>query len=89
MLSVINKCSVKRFFLSLQASDDDAPGLDWTNETDRLMACQMCIKLADINGPCKRKDIHLQWTYRITEEFFEQVRDTFLGSKKWKNNGSA
>ncbi|XP_055335468.1 cGMP-inhibited 3',5'-cyclic phosphodiesterase 3A-like isoform X3 [Paramacrobiotus metropolitanus] len=55
-----------------KASDDDAPGLDWTNETDRLMACQMCIKLADINGPCKRKDLHLQWTYRITEEFFEQ-----------------
>ena len=56
-----------------QANDDDAPGLDWVNETDRLMALQMCIKLADINGPCKQKDLHLQWTYRITEEFFEQV----------------
>lgn len=33
---------------------------------------EMCIKLADINGPCKSHDIHVQWTYRISEEFYEQ-----------------
>ena len=33
----------------------------------------MCIKLADINGPCKIHDIHVQWTHRIAEEFYEQV----------------
>lgn len=32
----------------------------------------MTIKLADINGPCKRHDIHLNWTYRIADEFHEQ-----------------
>ncbi|KFM58741.1 cGMP-inhibited 3',5'-cyclic phosphodiesterase A, partial [Stegodyphus mimosarum] len=42
------------------------------SETDRLLAMEMCIKLADINGPCKRHDIHVQWTYRIAEEFYEQ-----------------
>lgn len=33
---------------------------------------EMCIKLADINGPCKYHDIHVRWTYRIAEEFYEQ-----------------
>ena len=30
-------------------------------------------KMADINGPAKPKDLHKQWTYRISEEFYEQV----------------
>jgi hypothetical protein len=34
---------------------------------------QMVIKLADINGPAKIKDLHTSWTYRIAEEFYEQV----------------
>lgn len=33
----------------------------------------MVIKLADINGPAKVKDLHTSWTYRIAEEFYEQV----------------
>ena len=37
-----------------------------------MLVLQMTIKLADINGPCKRHDIHLKWTYRIAEEFYEQ-----------------
>ena len=32
----------------------------------------MTIKLADINGPCKVRDIHEEWTHRIAEEFYEQ-----------------
>ncbi|GIY26465.1 cGMP-inhibited 3',5'-cyclic phosphodiesterase B [Caerostris extrusa] len=54
------------------ANDDEAPGIDWMSEADRLLAMEMCIKLADINGPCKRHDIHIQWTHRIAEEFYEQ-----------------
>ena len=54
-------------------NDDDAPGIIWTSETDRLLVSNMIIKLADINGPCKVKDLHVSWTYRITEEFYEQV----------------
>lgn len=55
-----------------QVNEDDSPGIDWFSETDRLLVLQMTIKLADINGPCKRHDIHLQWTLRIAEEFYEQ-----------------
>lgn len=49
-------------------------GIDWTNENDRLLVCQMCIKLADVNGPLKSKELHLQWTEGIVNEFYEQVR---------------
>ena len=44
-------------------------------ETDRLLILQMVIKLADINGPAKVHPLHLQWTMRIAEEFYEQVGD--------------
>lgn len=56
-----------------QVNDEDAAGIDWTLETDRLLVTQMVIKLADINGPSKKQDLHQQWTYRIAEEFYEQV----------------
>lgn len=52
---------------------NDEVGIDWTNENDRLLVCQMCIKLADINGPAKCKELHLQWTEGIVNEFYEQV----------------
>ncbi|XP_028967600.1 cGMP-inhibited 3',5'-cyclic phosphodiesterase A-like [Galendromus occidentalis] len=50
----------------------DGSGLDWTNEADRLLVSEMAIKLSDINGPCKKRDIHVRWTHRIVEEFYEQ-----------------
>lgn len=53
-------------------------GIDWSNENDRLLVCQMCIKLADVNGPLKHKDLHLQWTEGIVNEFYEQVHNTFM-----------
>ena len=53
--------------------DQQSAGIDWSNENDRLLVCQMCIKLADINGPLKCKDLHLQWTEGIVNEFYEQV----------------
>lgn len=56
-----------------QVGDDPSTGVDWSNENDRLLVCQMCIKLADINGPLKCKDLHLQWTEGIVNEFYEQV----------------
>ena len=54
-------------------NDEQAPGLDWTQETDRLLTMQMVIKMADINGPAKEHQLHYQWTMRIAEEFYEQV----------------
>ena len=53
-------------------NEDDSTGIDWFVAAERLLVLEMCIKLADINGPCKRRDIHVQWTNRIAEEFYEQ-----------------
>lgn len=58
-----------------QVNDSSSPGVDWFAETDRLLVMQMVIKLSDINGPCKSHDIHVQWTHRIAEEFYEQGDD--------------
>ncbi|XP_041746800.2 cGMP-inhibited 3',5'-cyclic phosphodiesterase A-like [Coregonus clupeaformis] len=55
-----------------KVGNDMTRGIDWSNENDRLLVCQMCIKLADINGPLKHKDLHLQWTKGIVDEFYEQ-----------------
>lgn len=52
---------------------DSGAGIDWSLEADRLLASQVCIKMADISGPSKQKDIHQRWTERIVEEFYEQV----------------
>ncbi|XP_053364652.1 cGMP-inhibited 3',5'-cyclic phosphodiesterase 3A isoform X2 [Clarias gariepinus] len=55
-----------------KVGDEGCSGIDWSNENDRLLVCQMCIKLADVNGPLKHKDLHLQWTEGIVNEFYEQ-----------------
>lgn len=55
-----------------KVNDVNSPGIDWTNENDRLLVCQVCIKLADINGPAKVRDLHLKWTEGIVNEFYEQ-----------------
>ncbi|XP_067915032.1 cGMP-inhibited 3',5'-cyclic phosphodiesterase 3A isoform X2 [Heterodontus francisci] len=55
-----------------KVNEEVGPGIDWANENDRLLVCQMCIKLADINGPAKCKELHLKWTEGIVNEFYEQ-----------------
>ncbi|TNN27556.1 cGMP-inhibited 3',5'-cyclic phosphodiesterase A [Liparis tanakae] len=55
-----------------KVGDEGVSGIDWTNENDRMLVCQMCIKLADVNGPLKSKELHLQWTDGIVNEFYEQ-----------------
>uniref|UniRef100_A0A4W5RC04 Phosphodiesterase n=1 Tax=Hucho hucho TaxID=62062 RepID=A0A4W5RC04_9TELE len=55
-----------------KVNDVNSPGIDWANENDRLLVCQVCIKLADINGPAKGRDLHLKWTEGIVNEFYEQ-----------------
>nr|XP_045599718.1 cGMP-inhibited 3',5'-cyclic phosphodiesterase A-like isoform X2 [Procambarus clarkii] len=77
VIEAILATDLKRHFeilaeFNAKANEPDAPGLDWNSETDRMLALEMCIKLADINGPCKAIDIHTQWTSRIAEEFYEQ-----------------
>ncbi|XP_069479837.1 cGMP-inhibited 3',5'-cyclic phosphodiesterase 3B [Ambystoma mexicanum] len=55
-----------------KVNNEHSPGLDWSNENDRLLVCQVCIKLADINGPAKERELHLKWTEGIVNEFYEQ-----------------
>ncbi|CAI5763356.1 cGMP-inhibited 3 3' [Podarcis lilfordi] len=55
-----------------KANDVNSHGIEWSNESDRLLVCQICIKLADINGPAKVRDLHLKWTEGIVNEFYEQ-----------------
>lgn len=55
-----------------KANDVNSNGIEWNNENDRLLVCQVCIKLADINGPAKVRDLHLKWTEGIVNEFYEQ-----------------
>ncbi|XP_053304335.1 cGMP-inhibited 3',5'-cyclic phosphodiesterase 3B [Spea bombifrons] len=55
-----------------KVNDVNSNGIDWSNENDRLLVCQVCIKLADINGPAKTRDLHLKWTEGIVNEFYEQ-----------------
>ncbi|KAJ8393416.1 hypothetical protein AAFF_G00061380 [Aldrovandia affinis] len=55
-----------------KVGEDGRSAIDWSNENDRLLVCQMCIKLADINGPLKHRDLHLQWTEGIVNEFYQQ-----------------
>ncbi|XP_061435067.1 cGMP-inhibited 3',5'-cyclic phosphodiesterase 3A-like [Lethenteron reissneri] len=55
-----------------KVSGADGTGIDWSQENDRLLVCQMCIKLADINGPAKIRDLHLRWTTGIVNEFYQQ-----------------
>ncbi|NWZ99021.1 PDE3B phosphodiesterase, partial [Nesospiza acunhae] len=55
-----------------KVNDMNSNGIEWSNENDRLLACQICIKLADINGPAKIRDLHLKWTEGIVNEFYEQ-----------------
>lgn len=60
------------WYCCVQVNNDDAAGIDWSLEADRLMVSNMIIKAADINGPSKRRDLHENWTSRISEEFYEQ-----------------
>ncbi|NWR41969.1 PDE3B phosphodiesterase, partial [Regulus satrapa] len=55
-----------------KVNDMNSNGIEWSSENDRLLACQICIKLADINGPAKVRDLHLKWTEGIVNEFYEQ-----------------
>ena len=42
---------------------------------ERMSVMQMCIKIADINGPAKAGHLHRKWAYLLTEEFYDQGRE--------------
>jgi hypothetical protein len=55
------------------AYDFNESSINWTSEPERLLVSQMILKLADINAPLKDTDLHVQWTERIVQEFYDQV----------------
>ncbi|XP_078662784.1 cGMP-inhibited 3',5'-cyclic phosphodiesterase 3A-like isoform X6 [Branchiostoma floridae x Branchiostoma belcheri] len=80
VIEAILATDLKRHFdflteFNAKMNEDDSPGIDWRNENDRLLVVQMCIKLADVNGPCKAENLHITWTNRIVAEFYEQGDD--------------
>ena len=72
--SIIADFNVK---VNSHKSNNGRNGIDWKNEADRLTISNIILKLADINAPLKEKDLHVQWTNRIVEEFYQQVRVFF------------
>ena len=47
-------------------------GLSLEKQTDRMLAMQMCLKIADINSPMKHKPLCCKWTYLVSREFYGQ-----------------
>uniref|UniRef100_A0A8C4RAM2 Phosphodiesterase n=1 Tax=Eptatretus burgeri TaxID=7764 RepID=A0A8C4RAM2_EPTBU len=77
VIEAILATDLKRHFdflseFNTKVAYENAPGIDWSNEDDRLLVSQICIKLADINGPAKSKELHLKWTEGIMGEFYQQ-----------------
>mgnify|MGYP002785602518 CR=1 FL=1 len=54
--------------------------IDWHDESERLLVSQIILKISDINAPLKEKELHVQWTNRIVQEFYEQVKIILLKS---------
>merc|ERR1719284_1380249 len=52
--------------------DNKPCGIDWSLDEDRLLVLQMAIKLSDVNGPTKMRNLHISWTKAICEEFYTQ-----------------
>lgn len=46
--------------------------VNWGNDADRLLVCQILIKMVDIGNCGKNREIHLKWVERICTEFFIQ-----------------
>ena len=44
------------------------------NEDDSLLVLQLILHAADISNPAKEWNLYMNWTERVSEEFFAQVR---------------
>eukprot|EP00003_Mantamonas_plastica_P018806 TRINITY_DN3069_c0_g1_i1.p1 TRINITY_DN3069_c0_g1~~TRINITY_DN3069_c0_g1_i1.p1 ORF type:complete len:240 (+),score=89.08 TRINITY_DN3069_c0_g1_i1:284-1003(+) len=42
------------------------------NRSDLMLLMKMCLKCADLSHSSKSRELHLNWTKRVTEEFFQQ-----------------
>lgn len=57
---------------TITPSNSDSYSLDWQKDDDRLLVSQVIIKIADISGPLKEKQLHVEWTDRLMKEFYDQ-----------------
>ena len=46
--------------------------LDLCKQEDRVCCLQALLHAADLSNPCKKWEIHIQWTHAIVAEFFSQ-----------------
>mmetsp|Transcript_78581 Transcript_78581/g.127479 ORF Transcript_78581/g.127479 Transcript_78581/m.127479 type:complete len:400 (-) Transcript_78581:50-1249(-) len=56
----------------LNALESKKQSLDMTKFEDRLLTLQTLLHAADLSNPCKKWEIHIQWTHAIVAEFFSQ-----------------
>lgn len=78
VLEYILATDLKLHFDIIMQFNEKVPDMDLDNESDRVLVSQMLIKFADISSPSKPYPLHRQWTDRICEEFYEQVKLLFL-----------
>eukprot|EP00899_Mesostigma_viride_P013751 jgi/Mesvir1/22377/Mv17872-RA.4 len=45
---------------------------DMHKESDRVLLLQMALKVADLGHAAKTLPLHLEWSHRVTEEFYKQ-----------------
>eukprot|EP01096_Ripella_sp_DP13-Kostka_P009398 TRINITY_DN3615_c1_g1_i1.p1 TRINITY_DN3615_c1_g1~~TRINITY_DN3615_c1_g1_i1.p1 ORF type:complete len:343 (-),score=141.59 TRINITY_DN3615_c1_g1_i1:145-1173(-) len=46
--------------------------IDWNDQKQRKQVLLMALKCSDVSHGAKSNDLHLQWTNRISDEFFRQ-----------------
>uniref|UniRef100_A0A183DDP7 PDEase domain-containing protein n=1 Tax=Gongylonema pulchrum TaxID=637853 RepID=A0A183DDP7_9BILA len=76
-LEYILATDLKLHFDIIMQFNEKAHDMDLSNEADRVLISQMLIKFADINSPSKPYSLHRQWTDRICEEFYGQVKSWY------------
>ena len=57
---------------TLKQKEDGAATLDVKEPAERVVALQALLHAADLSNPCKKWEIHIQWTHAIVAEFFSQ-----------------
>eukprot|EP00802_Teleaulax_amphioxeia_P014540 Tamp_14607.p1 GENE.Tamp_14607~~Tamp_14607.p1 ORF type:complete len:416 (+),score=88.50 Tamp_14607:55-1248(+) len=56
----------------LKELQGDGKGIDLGVRENRVLALQTLLHAADLSNPCKKWEIHVQWTHAIVAEFFSQ-----------------
>eukprot|EP01053_Blabericola_migrator_P011233 Blabericola_migrator_1__11232@NODE_65_length_15685_cov_31_404533_g58_i0_p6_GENE_NODE_65_length_15685_cov_31_404533_g58_i0NODE_65_length_15685_cov_31_404533_g58_i0_p6_ORF_typecomplete_len474_score54_08PDEase_I/PF00233_19/3_8e65_NODE_65_length_15685_cov_31_404533_g58_i011282549 len=63
--------TISKYRIRRNASDFDPR----RNPEDTSTTIKLCAKLADLSHTLVKWDLHLQWSYRVVEEFYQQGED--------------